>query len=206
VSTIPLALDGYTDLPPGKFANVVTYLEMRALPPSRPSTLRPELGLIRLKGVDVDRYLAIYRVLGERWLWWSRLEAPPETIAALLDSPDVEAYALTCRGEAAGLLELDFQDSEGAELKFFGVYEPMIGTGAATWLMDRAIEQAWRRLPRRFFVHTCTFDHPRAVDFYRRSGFVPYKFAIEVDDDPRLTGALPRTAGAHVPVIDPAAT
>ena len=29
IRTIPLALDGYTDLPPGKIANVVTYLERR---------------------------------------------------------------------------------------------------------------------------------------------------------------------------------
>ena len=32
MKTIPLDLDGYTDLPPGKIANVVTYLEMTAPP------------------------------------------------------------------------------------------------------------------------------------------------------------------------------
>lgn len=202
MSTIPLALEGYTDLPVGKFANVVTYLEMRARPPARLVAPWPDLGLKRLKGADVDHYLSIYRVLGERWLWWSRLAAPRESIVALLDRPDVEAYALTCRGEDAGLLELDFRDIQAAELAFFGVYEPLIGTGAATWLMAQAIDKAWDRSPPRLFVHTCTFDHPRAVHFYQRNGFVPHKFAIEVDDDPRLTGALPRTAGKHVPVIE----
>ncbi len=204
MSTVPLALRGYTDLPPGKLANVVTYLEMRARPPVRALAPRPELGLTRLTGAEGERYLAIYRVLGERWLWWSRLAAPRESIAALLDCPDVEAYALTCRGQDAGLMELDFRDDGAAELTFFGVYEALIGTGAAAWLMAQAIDKAWDRSPSRFFVHTCTFDHPRAVHFYRRNGFTPYKFAIEVDDDPRLTGGLPRTAGVHVPVIDPA--
>jgi len=39
------------------------------------------------------------------------------------------------------------------------------------------------------------------VPFYLRSGFTPFKFAIEVSDDPRLTGAVPETAGPHVALI-----
>jgi hypothetical protein len=53
------------------------------------------------------------------------------------------------------------------------------------------------------WVHTCTFDHAAAVPFYVRSGFTPFKFAIEVTDDPRLTGHVPVTAGPHVALIRP---
>ena len=37
---------------------------------------------------------------------------------------------------------------------------------------------------------------------YRRSGFVPYAFQVEVFPDPRLTGALPRDCSRHVPLLD----
>jgi len=204
-SRLSVALDGYTDLPPGKIANIVTYLEMRSRPPPRASAPPAGLELVRLTGRDLARYLAIYRTIGERWLWWSRLEVPPASVALLLDDRAVEAFSLTRDGEDMGLLELDFRQHPSVELAFFGVTEPMIGTGIGRWLMEQAIERAWNRKPSRFFVHTCTFDHPAAVEFYRRSGFSPYRFAIEVADDPRLTGVLPRSAGPHVPLLESAA-
>ncbi len=67
--------------------------------------------------------------------------------------------------------------------------------------MDEALTRAFARPIRRFWVHTCTFDHPGAVDFYRRSGFRPYARAIEVAPDPRLTGALPRMAAGQIPLL-----
>jgi hypothetical protein len=69
--------------------------------------------------------------------------------------------------------------------------------------MNSATELAWSKPIRRFWVHTCTFDHPSALSFYLRSGFTPYAFRVEVQADPRLTGALPLTAAPHVPLIPP---
>ncbi len=44
--------DGYTDLPPGKLANVVTYLEMRE-PPAWASTTLSELAIRREPRADL---------------------------------------------------------------------------------------------------------------------------------------------------------
>jgi hypothetical protein len=66
--------------------------------------------------------------------------------------------------------------------------------------MDQAIARAWAKPISRFWLHTCNFDHPAALAFYRRSGFTPYKMMAEVMDDPRLTGLLPRDAAPHVPI------
>jgi hypothetical protein len=68
--------------------------------------------------------------------------------------------------------------------------------------MDRAQALAWRNGVRRFWVHTCSLDHPAALAFYLRSGFAAYKYAVEVDDDPRVLGILPRTAAPHVPIVE----
>jgi GNAT superfamily N-acetyltransferase len=77
----------------------------------------------------------------------------------------------------------------------------LIGSGAARWLMNRALERAWSRPVTRFWVHTCTFDHPAAVAFYQRSGFRAFRRQIEIVDDPRLNGIAPRSVARHVPVI-----
>ena len=102
-----------------------------------------------------------------------------------------------------GLLELDFRTEGEVELAFLGLVPGFIGQGAGRFLMNEAIARAFARPIRRFFVHTCTLDAPGALAFYLRSGFTPYKRAIEVADDPRLLGFLPRESAPHVPVLAP---
>ena len=68
--------------------------------------------------------------------------------------------------------------------------------------MHRAIALAWDD-PRttRFWLHTCNLDSPQALPFYIRSGFRPYRYAVEIQEDPRLAGLLPRDAAPHIPLI-----
>lgn len=77
----------------------------------------------------------------------------------------------------------------------------LIGSGAGRWLMNRAIERAWSRSISRFWVHTCTYDHPNALPFYMRSGFHAFRREIEISDDPRLSGVMRRDATPHIPII-----
>ncbi len=119
----------------------------------------------------------------------------------IVGDSDVEVYALTIDGRDEGLLELDFREPGQCELAFFGLTDGVVGRGAGRWLMNRAIDLAWRPGIGRFWVHTCTLDHPAALAFYMRSGFRAYARRVEVADDPRLTGLVSPTAAAHVPVI-----
>ena len=193
--------DGYSDVPAGKIAAVVTHLEMieRAALPRDPEgawTLR------RVQVPDLDWYRDLYRRIGEEWLWFSRLRMPDAELAAIIQSPLVEVYALVHDGRDEGLLELDFRTAGHCELAFFGVTAKLIGGGAGRWLMNRALELAWSRPVSRVWVHTCTFDHPAALSFYQRSGFRPFRRQIEISDDPRVNGTAPRDVARHVPIIE----
>jgi GNAT superfamily N-acetyltransferase len=194
---------GYSEVPAGRIASVVTCLEMRERPPPRPSRpLERPLVLASWPDPDLAEYRSFFRRIGEPWLWFSRLVMPDEELAAILGDPDVEVFVLEDRGRRIGLLELDFREASSCELAFFGVVAEEIGRGAGRFLMDQAIARAWARPIRRLWVHTCTFDHPAALGFYRRSGFRPYAFMVEIAEDPRLAGHLPRDAGPHVPLIE----
>jgi hypothetical protein len=87
------------------------------------------------------------------------------------------------------------------EIAFIGLVKDAIGRGAGRYLLGKGLDIAWSHRPARVLLHTCTLDHPRALTFYQAAGFIPYKRAIEVADDPRLTGTLPRGAAPHVPVF-----
>lgn len=200
--SLTISLSGTTDLPPGKIAAIVTSLEMTARPLVKADP--PGTELLSLEPIgrdDVERYLAIYRGLGERWMWFSRLVKPVSELRAILADPAVLVFALRHEGRDVGLLELDFRVAGEGELAFFGLDDSIIGMGAGRWLMNRALELAWERPIQRFWVHTCTLDHPSAPDFYRRSGFTAFRRSVEVADDPRLGGHLPRDSVAHHPVI-----
>lgn len=193
--------DGYTPLPAGKIASVVTYLEMRR-PPSPMPPLEP--GAFRLETcaeIDLARYRTLFRRIGAQWLWFSRLRMSDAELRGILHDPAVDVHVLRLGEEDAGLLELDRRRFPEIELAFFGVVDHLVGQGAGRYMMAVAQQEAWRRHPERFTVHTCSLDHPRAVSFYMKSGFVPAGRAIEVSDDPRLTGDLERTAAAWFPVI-----
>ena len=193
--------NGYSDVPAGKIAAVVTHLEMTARPALRPDP--PGAWTLRRVGTPgLDWFRDLYRRVGEEWLWFSRLQMPDADLAAIIHSPQVEVYALVQDGRDEGLLELDFREPGQCELAFFGVTAKLIGSGAGSWLMNRALELMWSRPVARVWVHTCTLDHPSALAFYQRAGFRPFRRQVEIADDPRLDGTLPRSAARHVPIIE----
>jgi GNAT superfamily N-acetyltransferase len=193
--------DGYSDVPAGKIAAVVTHLEMTARPAPRPD---PD-GAWSLHRVDVstlEQYRDLYRRVGLEWLWVSRIRMPDAELAAIIQSPLVENYALVHEGRDEGLVEMDFREPSQCEIVSFGLAEKCVGTGAGRWLMNRALEVAWSRSVTRVWLHTCSFDHPAALAFYQRSGFRPFRRQVEVVNDPRLDGTVPRGTARHVPVIE----
>ena len=196
--------DGFHDVPAGKVATIVTSLEMFAPPPLRPEVETPAWTLRRLPNPTIEDYRALYTAVGRDWLWFMRLAMPDAELAALLADPALEVYRLEAPDGEQGMLELDFGEPETCELAFFGVTQGLVGGGAARWLMNRAIQRAWSQPITRFWVHTCTFDHPSAPQFYMRSGFTPFRREVEIVDDPRLGRVLPPDAAPHIPVIQPA--
>ena len=193
--------DGYLDLPPGKIASVVTSLEMRERPPVAAARPLPGVELRVVPKPEAGWYRELYRRVGEEWLWFSRLRMPVEELEAVIHDPDVEVCAVSVRGADEGLLELDFRTRDVCELAFFGLTAAARGMGAGRWLMNRAVERAWARPVSRLWVHTCTLDHPQALAFYQRSGFVPVRRQIEIADDPRVLGVLDRQAAPQIPLL-----
>ena len=192
--------DGFTDVPPGKLAAVVLNLEMREMPPLA-QLADPAWSLARKRAPDPAWYRDLFRRVGEPYLWMTRLRASDDELRAILHDPRIEVYALDVDGIDEGILELDYRVANECEIAFFGVTERLVGTRAARWMMNEAIARAWSRPIGRLWLHTCTLDHPKAIPFYLRSGFVPYRYQVEILDDPRALGLLPKTAAPNVPVV-----
>lgn len=192
--------DGYSDVAAGKIAAVVTHLDMRAQPVPPPDPIG-DWTLRRVAQPDPEWYRDLYARVGQEWLWSSRQRMSDAALATTIRANGVEIYALDDEGRDEGLLELDFRTKNDCEIVLFGVTANLIGSGASRFLMNRALQRVWSRPITRLWLHTCTFDSPRALGFYQRSGFRVFRRQVEIANDPRLDGTLPRHVAAHVPII-----
>ena len=190
----------------GKIEVVVTSLEMLE-PPEGPAIPAPRDGLDIEQAVHptVSFYRYLYDTIGEDWLWSDRRRLDDAALAAILHHPAVEVFVLWVHGVPAGYAELDGRVEGEVELAYLGLIPDFIGQKLGPYLLDWAIHTAWARDPRRLWVHTCTLDHHAALDFYQRSGFKPYARMVEIADDPRAIGLVPRSFAPHVPIIEPGA-
>jgi GNAT superfamily N-acetyltransferase len=192
---------GLVAVPNGQCAAIVTHLEMTTRPRPRPQAPSP-LRLVHWQQPDLAKYRALFSRVGTPWLWFSRAVMPDAAVAAIIGDPSVEVFAVTDpRGIEVGILELDFRDLPNCEIGYFGLVPELNGKGHGRWLMGEALARAWRKDVVRVWVHTCTLDHPSALNFYRAQGFVPFKRELETFPDPRLTGHLPHDAAPQVPVL-----
>lgn len=186
-----------TPVPDGHLAAVVTCLEMlepvsAELLPESPLALDPR------PDPSPEQYRTLFRKVGERWLWFSRLAMDDSKLAAAIG----ELHAVVdASGTEVGMIELDFSAPQQCEIAFIGLIPELAGQGHGRWLLTEALHLAWRDGVARVYVHTCTLDHPAALAAYRRAGFTATKRAIETFPDPRFSGLLPRDCAPQIPLI-----
>ena len=187
------------DVPKGHVATIITHLEMGAKP-ALPIT-ESSLTLESWPNPPVAEYCALFRKVGEPWLWISRLLMDADELKPILDDPAVEISIVRDGQEPVGFIELDFRVAGQCEIAFFGLVPAMNGKGHGRWMMIQALELAWRDDIERVWLHTCTQDSPRALPFYQQCGFRIFRQQIDMMSDPRLSGHLPETAAPHVPIF-----
>lgn len=185
----------------GCFSSQVTWLEMREPPPGpAPEPPRADVAVRPWHKPDVDEYLALFRRVGDPWLWYARLELEREAIARLLNASDYAVWRLWSGDEVAGFCELNRSQPGETKIEYFGLVPEFIGQGLGGFFLRAMVHEAWRGDVRRVWLHTCTEDHPDALSLYQRAGFEPFHQELEWVPDPRLQGLLPRDAGPHVPL------
>ena len=188
---------GLIPVPRGHVGAVVTYLAMDSAPaPARipDSPLRLE----RWAAVDPERYRALFRLVGERWLWFSRLAMDDSELLAQVGEVH---NVIGPDGGDAGFVELDFRLTGICTIRFLGLAPHLAGKGHGRWLFAQTLRRAWQPGIARVEVHTCSLDHPAALPAYLRAGFSAYSRAFESFPDPRLSGLLPSDAAPQLPLL-----
>jgi GNAT superfamily N-acetyltransferase len=189
--------DALIPVPAGHVGAVVTFLEMDEPPVPAPIPASP-LSIARWDRVDPERYRTLFRRVGGRWLWFSRLAMSDRE---LLERAGEVHEICDADGSSAGMIELDFRVEGLCRILFLGLVPELAGQGHGRWLFAETLARAWAPGVAQVNVHTCSLDHPAALPSYLRAGFVARGRAFESFPDPRLTGLLPRDVAPQLPLV-----
>jgi len=151
-----------------------TYVQMLTHP-CRP--VSPPLAGITVRHVPqptVEFYRQIYDAVGGQWNWSSRKMLPDSELARIIGDPLVEIHVLSVADRQAGFAELDRRQPGEIELKQFGLVAEFIGQGLGKYFLQWVIDKAFSYEPKRFWLHTCTDDHPAALPNYLKAWFEVY--------------------------------
>ena len=160
----------------------VSYLEMHARPERTVPPPRPDLVILHAQKPSTAYYRFLYDAVGRPWQWLSRGKLSDEELAKIIHDPRDEVHVLHVAGVPAGFAELDRRKEGEIELVQFGLMPEFIGQGLGEYFLQWTIDRAWSYHPRRFWLHTCTLDHPRALPNYQKAGFVIYKEEMALRD------------------------
>jgi GNAT superfamily N-acetyltransferase len=156
-----------------------TYLQMFARPERVVPPPREELAVVHAKKPTVAYYRFLYDAVGREYDWTSRKKLSDAELSALLHDPRLEIHALMADGVPAGFAELDRRVEGEIELVQFGLMPEFIGQGLGRYFLQWTIDKAWSYCPKRFWLHTCTNDHPAALPNYLKAGFAIYKEEVK---------------------------
>ncbi|WP_282110861.1 GNAT family N-acetyltransferase [Shewanella algicola] len=133
---------------------------------------------VNIKQYQFNRFL--YQFVGAAWEWTDKLTWTDSQWQAYSEADNLHLYVAYVDGSPAGYFELQQQNDGNVEIMYFGLAERFIGQGFGGYLLTKAIEHAWA-LPdtQRVWVHTCSLDHPSALQNYQARGFTLFRTDIE---------------------------
>lgn len=153
----------------------VSYLEMLSSSRRSSPASREGLSVLHVPSPTVADYRQLYDAVGREFHWLSRRKLSDAELAVVIQYPLNELHVLHVAGTPAGFAELDRRQPDEIELVQFGLTRGFIGQGLGKWFLHWTIDLAWSYRPRRFWLHTCTLDHPAALPNYLKAGFVQFK-------------------------------
>ena len=89
---------------------------------------------------------------------------------------NLKTFILKQNNDYVGYFELIF-DKNVCEIAYFGILKEYIGKGYGGFLLSEALKIGFKNA-NRIWVHTCSLDHPNAIENYKSRGMKVFKTEI----------------------------
>ncbi|MBQ75972.1 MAG: GNAT family N-acetyltransferase [Gammaproteobacteria bacterium] len=140
-----------------------------------------DLKLVESPLPELNRFL--YVIVGAPWTWYMKLPWSYKEWQDYLGA-NIQTWIAYKGGTPIGYFELDLQPEESVEIAYFGLIPEAIGRGFGKALLQDAIVKAWDFGGKRVWLHTCSLDHPQALNNYLARGFKVFKEEELIEEIP----------------------
>lgn len=148
----------------------IHYLEMNDASELRASAGEARLDIRECREPLWQYNRFLYELVGAPWAWHEKLSWSDQQWKEYAEDQALSTHVAYLGGTPAGYFELQRQDGEVFEIAYFGLVRRFIGQGLGGELLSRAIATAWDKGASKVWCHTCTLDHPHALDNYLARG------------------------------------
>ena len=123
---------------------------------------------------DLNKFF--YKQIGKRHQWVDRLIWQDKDWLKYISNENLKTYIFKRENDLVGYFELIFNNND-CEIAYFGILEEFIGKGYGGFLLSEALKIGFKRA-NRIWVHTCSLDHPNAIENYKSRGMKIFKTEI----------------------------
>ena len=153
------------------------YLEINSIKDLKIKTVPSES--ISIKEEDKNNFALnkfFYKQIGKKHEWIDRLIWQDKNWIDYVSNENLKTLILRKENDIVGYFELLF-DNYDCEIAYLGILEEYIGKGYGGFLLSEAIRLGFTN-SRRIWVHTCSLDHPNALENYKSRGMKIFKTEI----------------------------
>ena len=123
---------------------------------------------------DLNKFF--YKQIGKRHQWIDRLIWQDKDWLKYISNENLRTYIFKRENDLVGYFELIFNNND-CEIAYFGILEEFIGKGYGGFLLSEALKIGFKKA-NRIWVHTCSLDHPNAIENYKSRGMKIFKTEI----------------------------
>ena len=123
---------------------------------------------------DLNKFF--YKQIGKKHQWLDRLAWKDKNWIDYVSNKNLKTFILKNKDDCVGYFELIF-DNNDCEIAYLGVLEEYIGKGYGGFLLSKALSIGFKNA-NRIWVHTCSLDHPNALENYKSRGMKIFKSEI----------------------------
>ena len=153
------------------------YLEINSINELKPKrTLLDDFTLFEAEKNNFDLNKFFYKQIGKKHQWVDRLIWQDKNWIEYVSNKNLKTFILKKNNDFVGYFELFFNKNE-CEIAYFGILEEFIGKGYGGFLLSEAIRIGFKNA-NRIWVHTCSLDHPNAIENYKSRGMKVFKTEI----------------------------
>ncbi len=117
-----------------------------------------------------------YKQIGKQHQWVDRLIWQDKNWIDYVSKKNLKTFILKQNNDYVGYFELIF-DKNVCEIAYFGILKEYIGKGYGGFLLSEALKIGFKNA-NRIWVHTCSLDHPNAIENYKSRGMKVFKTEI----------------------------